>query len=417
MDCRSILSCFPTLFILMVAVYFRYNRVKQPVAVDTAFIYNSVSWHSEVTLSYVKLMQDLGARRIVVFDESLRTFADSKDYSSSTFEACPTSGQFLDSLETICSKNSSLHVKYLIFVTPEARNFMLDEVERALSEQCREVDILWTCHNVRPCRDSLGVRKSTRKVTIVVPTNEMRRYFESEYPDVLFFMPLFSFREDKIPSFSIQSYPSQNQEVLVPGSVNFSKRNYNSLLAIGVQPRVTRVNVFGKCLGVLSCRYLELIAARVKRNNIIVEHSGHFLRNEVASMTVLRTMLGRSRYIFPAINFDVPLAENYVQGGKLSSSISLAVSTAKPLILWCKLRDVYGFERQLCYSTEEEISSIVKHSFQILEEEYISMRVEMATYKRTMTSSFMNSLGKVAKHSEKYDLFTVSKEEKYNLIA
>jgi hypothetical protein len=231
------------------------------------------------------------------------------------------------------------------------------------------------------------------EVTIVAPTARMGQRIRLLGIDVAIAMPLLHHLQwGTLVNASYSRKSDRQFQFLIPGSVNFSKRNYDQLTTIKVEPGKLHFNIFGKCLCVSSCRRLRAIAHKLLQKGITVEHSSNYTPQNYAKFTHLADMLQRSDYIFPAIDGTVPFSEDYSAQGKLSASIALAFMAEKPLLVWCALKQIYSLRDQLCYNHSRDISHVFNNAMTVSENSYGLFKEELHQAKTMSISTAINEV-------------------------
>lgn len=360
-------------------------------------IYNDVSWHSEVVYSYMQFFQNFGADKINVFDASLRVCQFSKGIRRSTHAISNNNSLFKERFGSFCNTTTSAKFNLLVFVTPEICNRDIREIAETFLRKCPHPSIYWTCHNLRRCLLCLNGMKHGKYITVLSPTEKMASLTAMHHKRYLTLMPMLHFR-GRTSSFSIPTQLKPSFQILIPGSVNFSKRAFKNLLFIGVHPSQVHINIFGKCIDVASCRTLRHLSHELALKGISIEHSGNFMLGLYSDFALLYEMLKRSRFIFPAIDDTVAFARRYSEDGKLTSSVSLAISFGRPMILWCELKKNYNFHKQLCYSKLSELSNVVNQALVLTNEEYNSMVNEMRQKRAELTNIAFKGMVYSLKH-------------------
>jgi hypothetical protein len=238
----------------------------------------------------------------------------------------------------------------ILFVTPEVCSRNTVTLTALACSDGQVSRIFWMCHNLASCVRCLNrTVTAMSKITVLALTARMRHSATQLLPgvDILLFTPL-------LPAVSgNDGLPHDGHElrVLVPGSVNSLKRNLISLVPVRGEDRCTcqlHFHVFGKCLSSAQCSDLESISAKLQTHSIILSHSSDFQTNRFASFASLYQAVQWADVIAPCIDEKAVLSEQFING-KLSSSVILALSYRKTLVIWANLSSAYGLSNQISY--------------------------------------------------------------------
>jgi hypothetical protein len=321
-------------------------------------VFNDAMWHSEVVYSALHAALLLRAKHIFVFDRSRHVEALNDDLLRHGVPKLPFT--LLESISDISRTFIALSVVQrhdaVMFVTPEicSRNTKLLSVQTDLDSQISR--IFWMCHNLANCVQCLQrTVPNSKKVTVLVPTAKMQYLAIKLLPgvDVSVFTPLLP----TITNVGGFMHSGDELRVLVPGSVNFSKRNYESLLPSRSQalcPRRLHLHFFGKCLSPAHCRRLKAISAHLQQSAITVSHSSHFRTDTFASYASLHQAVQWADIIAPCIDETVRMCKQYTDG-KMSASVIMALSYRKTLLIWSNLSTAYGLTNQIVYASSSSM--------------------------------------------------------------
>jgi hypothetical protein len=322
-------------------------------------VFNDAMWHSEVVYSAIHAAILLRAKHVFVFDRSRHIEALNDELLGHGGPMLPFTllNSFSDIFVTFRTLSAVQRHDAVIFVTPEicSRNTQLLSVQAHLDSQISR--IFWMCHNLANCVQCLKrTVPGSRKVTVLVPTAKMHDFAVRMLSgaDVSVFTPL-------LPTISNHRRRGKHNDdvlrVLVPGSVNFSKRNYESLLPTRSQgscPLRLHVHFFGKCLSAAHCRHLKAISAHLQHRAITVSHSSHFRTDTFASYASLHQAVQWADIVAPCIDETVRMCKQYTNG-KMSASVIMALSYRKTLLIWSNLSTAYGLSEQILYSSSSTL--------------------------------------------------------------
>jgi hypothetical protein len=322
-------------------------------------VFNDAMWHSEVSYSAIHAAILLRAKHIFVYDRSRHIEALNDELLLHGSPMLPFT--LLESFSdiTLTFRTPSVVQRYdvAMFVTPEicSRDTQLLSVQAHLDSHISR--IFWMCHNLASCVQCLKrTVPGSKKVTVLVPTAKMYdlavRMLSGT--DVSVFTPL-------LPTISNPRRRGMHNDdvlrVLVPGSVNFSKRNYESLLpsrSQGSCPLRLHVHFFGKCLSAAHCHHLKTISAHLQQSAITVSHSSHFRTDTFANYAALHQAVQWADIIAPCIDETVRMCKQYTNG-KMSASVIMALSYRKTLLIWSNLSTAYGLSEQIVYSSSSTL--------------------------------------------------------------
>jgi hypothetical protein len=321
-------------------------------------------WHSEVAYSAANAAKILSVKRIFIFDRSGRIDSICKNLQSrSGHELVPIRVlNVSDIFRLLVAPNSPPHRNVVLFVTPEVCTTRTQALAVQASADSEVSRIFWMCHNLVACMQCLKrTLANVGKVTVLASSEKMRHSVLELLPsvDCLHFVPLLTnfAKRGKDRPLQFSGNPRRALQVLIPGSVNFSKRNYEALIPVsGTRncPRNVQFQVFGKCLATSECSRLEHISARLKLYSIGMSHSSHFVSGNFASYSALDAAVRRADIIAPFIDNSVEMYSQYLDG-KLSASVILAISYNRPLLIWSELSLAYGFSKQVVYSSPSSL--------------------------------------------------------------
>jgi hypothetical protein len=329
-------------------------------AESSLLVFNDAVWHSEVVYSALHAALLLRAKHIFVFDRSRQIEALNDELLRHGGPIIPFTLLRSFSDVSLTFRTSPVVRRHfaVLFITPEicSRNTQLLSVQAHLDSQISRM--FWMCHNLANCVHCLKrTVPSSEKVTILVPTAKMRKFAVMLLPsaDVSVFTPLLP----TITNVGRGLYSGDVLRVLVPGSVNFSKRNYESLLPLGGQGSCLRrlhIHIFGKCLSTAQCRHLKAISAHLQQRAITVSHSSHFRTDTFATYASLHQAVQWADIIAPCIDETVRMCKQYING-KMSASVIMALSYRKTLLIWSNLSTAYGLSNQVVYSSSSSLIS------------------------------------------------------------
>jgi hypothetical protein len=326
-----------------------------------SYVINDVAWHSEVAYSTATLAYYVGSSAVTVYDESMRILdvkprGDRRSLQISNDPAFVTL-----SFRKACSKcwKKKIHIP-LFLVTPEQCSAVSQSImQLALNQSC--VTVFWMCHNMRRCLDCLIKVKPSMHVMILAPTLRMRDIFRVKGFRAVHFLPL-PFNH---PPLIVKKMPSRSLLLIVPGSINMSKRNYEGLLNVANVANVKQsieIFIVGKCMSSKQCESLRHIVSRLRHFGVRVTYLNDFVPGRFVSFESLQAAVNQAHFIFPAIDDTVAFSDEYSRGGKLSASFILALGTSTPLITWCPLLPIYNLSKQVCFTNHHMIKSAVEEA-------------------------------------------------------
>jgi hypothetical protein len=352
--------------IVTIAVPYSLVYRKGPISTESTsaefslLIFNDAMWHSEVAYSALHAALLLRAKHIFVYDRSRHIEALNSELLRHGGPMLPFTLLERFSDISLAFRTPSLVQRHdaVLFVTPEicSPNTQQLSVQAHLDSQISR--IFWMCHNLANCAHCLKrTVPSSEKVTVLVPTAKMQNVAVKLLSgvDVSVFTPLLP----TITNFGGGMHNGDELRVLVPGSVNFSKRNYESLLPSrgqGPCPRRLHVHFFGKCLSAAHCRHLKTISAHLQQSAITVSHSSHFRTETFANYAALHQAVQWADIIAPCIDETVSMCKQYTNG-KMSASVIMALSYRKTLLIWSNLSMTYGLSNQILYSSSSSLFS------------------------------------------------------------
>jgi hypothetical protein len=359
------------------------------------YVFNDAPWHSEVSASAVHLLRVIGAQSIHIFEQSGVTSDFSWNiHGARDVDVDIDSKSAIENFYRSCTQSPPA-VTILLLVTPEE---MSSSTWRAVPQlsNCRGCcRVLWMCHNIHRCRPSDNVILLPHALTVLAPTERMTTVWQRRGYEAVTWIPQLPRLSDEVPNrFGLRS--RAHLGLLVPGSINMSKRNYASLVKLhGPADHDIVVTFFGKCLGFVECALIRSIVAQLRDQGIHAIHSSNFTLGRKLSFAHLRDVISTNDFIFPAIDETVPFASAYTREGKLSASIVLAVSSARPLILWCPLAAEYGLVKQICYSSSQFAKLAIQSAHEMSAFEYEAAAIELMALRSAMSVKTVSALTQI----------------------
>jgi hypothetical protein len=326
-----------------------------------SYVINDVAWHSEVTRSTVTLAYHVGPSAVTVYDESMRILDVKPRGDRRSLEILNDSEFVARSFRKACRKCWKKEIQVPLFlVTPEQCSDVSQRImQLALNQNC--VTVCWMCHNMRRCLDCLIKVKAKYSCINFGTYISHARHISRQ-----------RIQSSSFSSTTIQPHPAHCQEMrsrslhlIVPGSVNMSKRNYEGLLSVANVANVKQsieIFIVGKCMSPKQCESLRHIVYKNKHSNVRVTYLNDFVHERFVSFESLQAAVNQAHFIFPAIDNTVAFSDEYSRGGKLSASLTLALSTSTPLITWCPLLPIYNLSKQVCFSNHHMIKSAVEEA-------------------------------------------------------
>lgn len=320
---------------------------KHQKANHSAFVLNEATWHSEVVYSMMLLCSQVYVRRLYVLDKSLKVKSFIAENDPQPTMVSKPLDALLPVVNDMCRHCSERAKILLFFTTGESLgNFSRSILNLSCRWAC--VHIFFMCHNLEPCGNTLLHTSFHTRPIVLSSTNKLTYLLSKIQPfETITWLPLIrkSWSDD-----NLEPALSSRTRILVPGSVNFSKRNYDSLAYFSSRalPAIS-VNVFGKCGREGECERLSQLSSVLSSHQLHFEHSNRYMRGSFSSHRSMMISVRNADYIFPAIDEMVKYSKDYTDGGKLTSSVVLSLSSGTPLLLWCDLASVYNLKKQICY--------------------------------------------------------------------